>query len=200
MVKEMKKAMANKQITQMAIANALKKLSDTMPFEEISVQDISIECGISRKTFYNHFEDKYQLVDWIFRYEIGDKLIAETSLNDWKRGSLLLCRYLKENKKYYENVLNFEGQNSFKEYLYDLTERQIHILTEELQRKKETLKNRQITEEDMEFIINFYYHAFIGEISVWAKQGMRVSSERLVELWIGMVDQTLENFVIKFSD
>ncbi len=190
--------MANNQITKAAIASALKKLTDTISFEEISVQDIVAECGISRKTFYNHFADKYQLVDWIFNHDIGDRLIAETTLKDWPKGSLLLCLYLRENKKYYKSVLNFEGQNSLKNYLYALTDQQIHILTKEIFKDQKFVKDKKISNEDMEFIINFYYHAFVGELLVWVKQDMKDSPERIVERWQGMVDKTLENFVMKF--
>ena len=44
----------------------MKKLMRQRPFEKISVSDICNDCGINRKSFYYHFRDKYDLVNWIF--------------------------------------------------------------------------------------------------------------------------------------
>ena len=38
-------------------------------FEKISVSDICERCGMNRKSFYYHFKDKYDLVNWIFDTE-----------------------------------------------------------------------------------------------------------------------------------
>ena len=35
------------------------------PFEKVSVIDIAERAGLSRKSFYNHFRDKYDLINWI---------------------------------------------------------------------------------------------------------------------------------------
>jgi AcrR family transcriptional regulator len=47
--------MPSAKITQTVIANAMKQLMKVKPFDDISVNDIIKECGISRKTFYYHF-------------------------------------------------------------------------------------------------------------------------------------------------
>ena len=45
---------------------ALKGLMAEMPFEKINVSQICERCGMNRKSFYYHFKDKYDLVNWIF--------------------------------------------------------------------------------------------------------------------------------------
>jgi probable dihydroxyacetone kinase regulator len=176
----------------MAIADAIKKLAVEKDFKDISVQDIVLECGISRKTFYNHFQDKFQLVDWIFKQEIFGEILSTTTVKNWKQGSFMLCHYLSENKAFYLNVLRFEGQNSLKQYLYDLTESQIKLLVDEL------LDGQTIAERDMLFIIEFYYNAFIGTLSVWVQRDMKDPPDTIVERWCGLVDNSLENFIARF--
>ena len=39
------------------------------PFEKISVGDICERCDMNRKSFYYHFRDKYDLVNWIYDRE-----------------------------------------------------------------------------------------------------------------------------------
>ena len=61
--------MADSNITKKIMAEALKELSETMPFAKISIGDICKHCNMSRKTFYYHFKDKEDLVNWIFDTE-----------------------------------------------------------------------------------------------------------------------------------
>ena len=53
--------MADSNITKRFLALTLKKLMETQSFEKISVSEICEVCGVSRKTFYYHFQDKYSL-------------------------------------------------------------------------------------------------------------------------------------------
>ena len=61
--------MADSNITKLALSNALKELLEEQSFEKISVSDICERCGMNRKSFYYHFKDKYDLVNWIFDTE-----------------------------------------------------------------------------------------------------------------------------------
>ncbi len=53
--------------TKRKIAQAFESVLKVKPFEKIIVSDITSKCGISRQTFYNHFLDKYDLVNWIYQ-------------------------------------------------------------------------------------------------------------------------------------
>ena len=50
--------MADSNITKRVLALTLKKLMQTESFEKINVREICEACGVSRKTFYYHFQDK----------------------------------------------------------------------------------------------------------------------------------------------
>ena len=58
--------MADSNITKNALASSLKSLMEQKPFQKINVNDICEGCGMNRKSFYYHFKDKYDLVNWIF--------------------------------------------------------------------------------------------------------------------------------------
>ena len=60
---------ADSNLTKRALAAAMKELMEQMPFSKISVSDIAEQCGMNRKSFYYHFKDKYDLVNWIFDME-----------------------------------------------------------------------------------------------------------------------------------
>ncbi len=53
------------QFTKRALEDSLKGLLSQKPLNKITVSDIIEDCGISRPTFYYHFKDIYDLVDWV---------------------------------------------------------------------------------------------------------------------------------------
>ena len=65
--------MADSNSTKSALADAMKKLMVCKSFAKISISDLCEECGLNRKSFYYHFKDKYDLVNWIFLCGLSDK-------------------------------------------------------------------------------------------------------------------------------
>ena len=96
----------------------MKKLMRQKPFEKISVSDICSDCGINRKSFYYHFRDKYDLVNWIFYVGFigGMELDSYDSGWDWMED---ICRYFYGEREFYRAALKIEGQNSFRDYLIE---------------------------------------------------------------------------------
>lgn len=104
--------MADSVITKKAIAESLKKIMKEKPFEKISVAEICEECGLTRKSFYYHFKDKYDLVSWIFDHEFlgkKDRIIGYDMV--WFFDDLF--EYLYENRSFYKKLFATDGQNSF---------------------------------------------------------------------------------------
>lgn len=68
--------------TQLKLAKSLKELMANQPFEKLSVSDITNNCSLHRQTFYYHFEDKYELLDWIVYKELMEPLIDGFSFDN----------------------------------------------------------------------------------------------------------------------
>src|ERR1700722_18100976 len=49
--------------TRQLLQSALATLIQTKPFDEISVQDIAEAATVNRATFYDHYTDKYSLLE-----------------------------------------------------------------------------------------------------------------------------------------
>ena len=47
------------------IAFAFKELLLEKSIDKITINDITEKCGINRQTFYYHFHDIYELIEWI---------------------------------------------------------------------------------------------------------------------------------------
>ena len=52
------------QQTKQALAAALKELMAQKPIENITIHDLTEHCGIRRQTFYYHFQDIMEVIEW----------------------------------------------------------------------------------------------------------------------------------------
>ncbi|MBE5784335.1 MAG: TetR family transcriptional regulator [Clostridiales bacterium] len=103
--------------TKHAFGSAMHTLMAKIPFTRITVGDICEACGMSRKSFYYHFRDKYELLGWIFETEfvLPAKQATFSSLWDFVHA---LCEYLFANRAFYLNAFTVCGQNAFAEQFY----------------------------------------------------------------------------------
>lgn len=60
--------------TRQLIIEAFNQLISTRDFNQISVKDITSLATINRATFYAHFIDKYELLDYVITQNITDAL------------------------------------------------------------------------------------------------------------------------------
>lgn len=118
--------MADSNITKRILAASLKRLMNEKSFQKINIHDICEKCGMNRKSFYYHFRDKYDLVNWIFDNEFVLPHSALMHKNDFE-SMTELCKYLYENRVFYRQAFKVEGQNSFSEhfleYVYPITQK-----------------------------------------------------------------------------
>jgi len=112
--------MADSNITKRALASALKELMAEVPFEKIQVAHICERCNMNRKSFYYHFKDKYDLVNWIFDTEFmeftKENINVLQSDDRWEMIERC-CWYFYENRNFYRKALQIKGQNSFSDHL-----------------------------------------------------------------------------------
>ena len=89
---------------------------ERQPLTKISVGDICEKCDMNRKSFYYHFKDKFDLVNWIFDTEF----IAVAKQKGYQTGWTLmeaLCFYVNNNRSFYRKLFRLEGENRFQNIL-----------------------------------------------------------------------------------
>ncbi len=137
--------MADSNMTKRAMAEALKNLSDQVPFAKISIGDICRQCNMSRKTFYYHFKDKEDLVNWIFDTEFIAYARKNTYASVWEAIEDLL-EYFYRSRNFYKKVLLQEGQNSFAVYFNELI---YSVFVEHMQM---LLRDSSVRESQLNFV------------------------------------------------
>ena len=162
--------MPDSSITKKALATAIKQLMAEKPLQKISVGDICDRCNMNRKSFYYHFKDKYDLVNWVFYTEFVEQLMD----GDMAKPLHFLegiCNYFYNNRAFYVSALEQTGQNSFSEYFA------------EVMRPIITLHFTDMVDDDdaHDFITTFYTDAFLSSIKRWLNEGT-LTPDRFVDL------------------
>lgn len=109
--------MTSSLITKKRIAKAFKDLLKVDTFDKISIVDIMETAGIRRQTFYNHFLDKYELLDWIFDNELTEYITHNLDFISGKNLLQELFLYFKQERSFYINLFDIKSQNHFYEHL-----------------------------------------------------------------------------------
>ena len=79
--------------TKESLGNALKKMLAIKPIDKITVKDLVEECGVNRQTFYYHFDDVYDLLEWVFEEDANRVLPSEIRYDEWRENVLLFFHY-----------------------------------------------------------------------------------------------------------
>lgn len=163
------------QTTKRALEESLKRMLLKKPLDKITIADIAEDCGISRMTFYYHFKDIYDLVEWSCVEDaaraLGDKKTYET----WQQGFLQILEAVKENRPFILNVYRSVSREQVEIYLYKLTYDLIIDVVEEKS------VGTRVSETDKKFIADFYKYGFVGLMLDWVKTNMKEDPRQLVE-------------------
>ena len=90
--------------TKRLLAASLKRLLSGKTLDCITIQDITDDAEVSRKTFYYHFQDIYDLLSWMLREELRRVIsLPITQENAWEQiGSIMT--YMLQNRMLMLNV------------------------------------------------------------------------------------------------
>ena len=91
--------MSDSLITKRALAKTLKELCQYRNFEKISINDLTNKCGLNRQTFYYHFQDKYDLLQWLYYDELFADIENIITFDNWDQ-----CLLKKKKKIYQEKI------------------------------------------------------------------------------------------------
>ena len=95
------------------LAEALKELAEKHPIEKITIKEITDRAGVIRPTFYNHFQDKYELLEWIIMEDLLKPMIPLIKNRMLDQAWIFLFTSIEREKTFYSKFSRLEGQNSF---------------------------------------------------------------------------------------
>lgn len=163
------------QVTKRALEQPLKNLLLKKPLTKITVGDITDDCGINRMTFYYHFKDIYDLVEWSCLEDAKRALDEKKTYDTWQQGLLQIFKAVQENKPFILNVYRCVHREQVEKYLQPLVDQLLlNVINEEA-------AGITVRDEDKQFIAQVYSYMFIGLMLDWIKDDMHEDPQQIVE-------------------
>ena len=126
-------------------------------------------------TFYYHFKDIYDLIEWSCEEDAVKALEGKNTYDTWQQGFLQIFEAVLSNKPFIMNVYHTVNREQVERYLYKLTYK---LLFDVLEEKGAGMSVKQ---EDKMFIANFYNYAFVGLMLEWVRGGMKEEPQHMID-------------------
>ena len=94
----------------------LLELAKNEPVDRITVKSIVEKSGLSTQTFYNHFDDKYDLIQWVHRSESNRLMKKIEDEEDYTYRNFIVdnLQFFMDHRDFMENALkNTSGYDSY---------------------------------------------------------------------------------------
>lgn len=156
------------------IVEAAERLLESRSYKELSVVDICHEAGISRPTFYYHFSDKYEIVQWHYDQICQTRLDESGRMLSWKQANLANISEIIKHKALYIAAFRYnKGYQSLTAYGHRRLKSMLIDVIKEY--------NREALTEDLLLQIDFFVYGTMNVFTRWGSDGMPGSANHFAE-------------------
>ena len=111
--------MEKSNLTKELLAESFRDLLLHRDFEKIPIKHITDQAGVIRPTFYYHFQDKYDVLEYILKRDVIEPvsgMIEENGLNS--AAIRKIFSVFEQDALFYQKAFRVTGQNGFFEILF----------------------------------------------------------------------------------
>ena len=168
--------------TKIWIANKMKELMKHKSIEKIRITEICEAAEIERSTFYYHFQDKYELVAWIFfqaayKTDVISIESAAQSMN-----------HMKQDFIFYKRAYEDNSQAPMWAYMLEyFVDRYTRLVKEKL--GTDTLDTQTL------FSIRLYCYGTLGMTREWLLNDNITPAETAVKMMFDSMPDSLKNIL-----
>lgn len=184
-----------KQDTKRELAESLKRLLRKAPIEKITIQEIVDMAGVIRPTFYHHFRDKYEVLEYIIREDLLNPIKPLLKNDMITEGLTLLFSNIKTERGFYEQAIRIKGQNSFKSIAIQEVKKAFLEIADELfggNHFRYSWLSRDI-------IAEYYAQSMCYVAITWIERDFMVEPKELSEIYDYMTKHSMEDVWKEFG-
>lgn len=162
------------QWTKKAIMESFERMIEEKPLDRITVKEIVMDCGVTRNTFYYHFEDVFALAKEVLLERLEQASREYAPKGDWENFILLLVRQLGPKKRTIRHLFRTAKSNELNKVMQEIVLYAMNLLFDHL------AEGKQIAPEERALIIDFYRHSLVGFTRDWLNSNQSEIPEVLV--------------------
>ena len=190
---DLERRVAMSEVTKRALEQSLKNLLLKKPLTKITISDIAEDCGINRMTFYYHFKDIYDLVEWSCLEDAKKALEGKKTHDTWQEGFLQIFQAVQDNKPFIMNVYRCVDRAQVERYLKPLADNLLMNVIEE------ESADIAVRDEDKDFIAQIYTYIFVGLMLDWIADDMREEPKVIVDKLAILMQDSFSNALQRFK-
>mgnify|MGYP004589081933 CR=1 FL=1 len=168
--------------TKRMISRELKELAKTIPLQKISVKAIIEHCDINRGTFYYHFADKQDLINYTYHNDITVPLrkLINSADRAWDQLTLISLKAMYNNRNFYTQALKITGQNDLNSFVHKEVKENWQLISKIYVDSK--FNNKQVNLRYMYYVSDYLAAGAVAMMTNWVLAGMKESPEEVAML------------------
>lgn len=175
------------------LADSFMEIAQKVPIEKITIKEITDRAGVIRPTFYNHFQDKYEVIEWILRYRVFASVEVLLQNGMIKEATILIFKNMQNNKGFYIRAAKLEGQNSFGSIVEKCVKEAFQELFMEEVVNSTALQKHPWMSKDM--VSGYYANGITFILMQWIQNGMNVPAEEMAVLCDYIENKSLRDII-----
>lgn len=180
------------QATKIKLADTLKQMMQTEDLDRITIEALTNQAGVTRNTFYYHFDDIYALLTWIYDQDIAVKMLRHAQFEEWQTAYHLLLSYIQDNRAFCIASFHSMGRDLIEKLLYNFA---TEMVTRVVHDVDPTLP-ANLTHD----IANFYGLSIVAQVIMWLISGLSDEPDALIRRADIMLSGAIQNAVKNSRD
>lgn len=185
---------AKTDLTKKALADSLKKAMAVKPINKITIRELVEDSGLNRQTFYYHFQDIYDLLEWMLDQEIVSTLTESEYFLSWQDAGIYLLKYIQSNEAISHCLINSVGTTTLKKYIYsdalEIAQRFLRYAAQGI----------DVSERDFIALAHYYSITFSALLEDWVSRGMKSTPEEMIDVLDTIVSGTAKQALLRFAE
>lgn len=178
------------------LINSFKELAMSIPVDKITIKEITDKAGVIRTTFYNHFQDKYEVIERILWEEIIAPVESLLENNMVSEAFVLIFKNVEKEKVFYQRLARMQGQNSFEQIVVQCIQK---LLLEFMQARISPsgakilkMRYRWLT---VDLIAEYYARAMTFVVMTWLQSGIESTPEEVAQVYDDILRRSLDDIL-----
>ena len=187
------KYLTTSELTKLHMAENLQALMLEKPINKITIKELTSRCKINRQTFYYHFCDIYDLLEWLIRNRLKSFVTNIENFKSWQEAGIYLLDYLCDNRALVLSTLNSLSRNSVHNLIHDeifkLASKFVHEIAGDI----------KLSEDAFKHIIHFFCITFTALLEDWLVSDSNQSSKEVIYDLDMIVSGMTRNAVLRYA-
>ena len=120
-----------------------------------TVKDLVEACGISRQTFYYHFQDILEVIEWSMQQAMQEMLAQSLAVDDPEKALRIFITAAAENQEIIKKLMHSQRREQVERMMF-------HAIQDGMMQLARDKAPHDLSFSDLEMAVHFYTYGIVG--------------------------------------